>query len=316
MKYRKFDTENQAVAGVIEALLLVALVAIVISIIQLQYIPQIMEQREADHMDEVSNQFSYLKSMIDIQALTGTMETEVPLADIPIMTQITLGSSELPYFVTAPSYGELGVKDTVATIHAVPPLNDTEHFYFSGIPFSSIVFHAYNMYFPEQSYILEGGGIILNQSEGKSVMRCDPSISVRKAGNFYNRYIEMKFYLPNIVDVPSKNYTSGCGGCFIRTNYSSYHKYTDIINPPSTFYPDNSTFIYSNYLNGWNESLNRLFGDVMYEGKPSPENKTVDISITQYEGTNVVKITPLKHPITIDLTVVDIYVQIGPGWII
>ena len=57
---------DQAVAGVIEALLLVALAAIVLSTIQLVYIPDIMEQREADHMDQVDNQFSHLKSVIDL----------------------------------------------------------------------------------------------------------------------------------------------------------------------------------------------------------------------------------------------------------
>ena len=55
MKHRKFGTHTQAVAGVIEALLMVALVSVVISIIQLVYIPQVMEQKEAEHMDQVSN---------------------------------------------------------------------------------------------------------------------------------------------------------------------------------------------------------------------------------------------------------------------
>ena len=63
MKKSIFIKNNHAVAGVIEALLIVALVAIIISTIQLVYIPQIMSQREADHMQEISNQFSYIKSV-------------------------------------------------------------------------------------------------------------------------------------------------------------------------------------------------------------------------------------------------------------
>jgi len=308
MKYRRINKENLVVAGVIEALLLVALCAIIISLIQLSYIPQIMKQREAEHMDEVSNQFSYLKNMIDIQALAGSMGTDVPLAHVPMMTQITLGSRNLPYFVTAPSYGELSIKDMGAKIDANPPIQDSWHVYLSGIPFSSIVYHAYNMYFVEQTYILEGGGIILSQSSGDSTMRADPSISVEDVGN----KIEMKFYLPNIIGIPGKNSTNGYGGCFIRTNYSTYHPYLSDQIPI-----DNYIIIYSNHLTAWNETLNRLFRDVMYDAgdKPSPENKTVNISITQYEGKNVVKITPLKHPINLELKVVDISVQIGPGWI-
>ena len=46
MKNRKIIKEKHAVAGVIEALLLVGLVAVILSVIQLLYIPQVMEQRE------------------------------------------------------------------------------------------------------------------------------------------------------------------------------------------------------------------------------------------------------------------------------
>ena len=84
MKRTKFMRENKAVAGVIEALLMVALVAIILSMIQLYYIPQIMEQKEADHMDDVTNQFSFLKAMIDFQSM---VEENVPISS-PITTRI------------------------------------------------------------------------------------------------------------------------------------------------------------------------------------------------------------------------------------
>ena len=69
MKNKNFIRGNHAVAGVIEALLLVALVAIILSTIQLVYIPQVMNEREADHMEDVSNQFSFLKSIDSSLAL-------------------------------------------------------------------------------------------------------------------------------------------------------------------------------------------------------------------------------------------------------
>ena len=59
----KVFKDNKAVAGVIEALLIVALVSIIISTIQLIYIPEIMKQKEYDHMEEVENQFSFLTSL-------------------------------------------------------------------------------------------------------------------------------------------------------------------------------------------------------------------------------------------------------------
>jgi competence protein ComGC len=77
MKNKKLIKRKDAVAGVIEALLLVALAAIIISTIQLVYIPQMMEQRESDHMDDVENQFSYLKSVIDLQSM---VKEDVPIS--------------------------------------------------------------------------------------------------------------------------------------------------------------------------------------------------------------------------------------------
>ncbi|MBP1662186.1 MAG: hypothetical protein H6P94_435 [Thermoplasmatales archaeon] len=73
MKRRTFGMQNKAVAGVIEALLMVALVSIVLSVVQLVYIPEVMEQRESEHMDLVSNQISTLKSMIDLQGVRATL---------------------------------------------------------------------------------------------------------------------------------------------------------------------------------------------------------------------------------------------------
>ena len=65
--------------------------------IQLTYVPQIMEQKEADHMDQVFNQFSQLKSMVDMQAMSQSTS--------PISSMLTLGSPKLPYFLTVPALG-------------------------------------------------------------------------------------------------------------------------------------------------------------------------------------------------------------------
>lgn len=292
----KLKKENQAVAGVIEALLMVALATTVIGIIQTTYIPQIMEQREAEHMDEVANQFSYLKSLIDIQALTGSMGTDVPLAYVPMTAQMTLGSRELPYFVTAPSYGELSIEENSAKISASPAIVGYPY----GISFSSIVYHAYNMYFVEQSYIFESGGIILNQIVGNSTMRADPSISAEDIGS----KIKLRFYLPNIIAVQGKERTEGYGSCFVRTNYST--SYNASYYP--TGQPTDCIYIQSHYIDAWNGSLNRTLARYV--------TVKIDTVIDQGKPIEVVKITPKTKEIQLDITVVDIYCQIGPGWVI
>jgi hypothetical protein len=287
MKNRKFGTHTQAVAGVIEALLMVALVSIVLSTIQLVYIPQIMEQKEAEHMDLVSNQVSTLKSMIDVQAITQS--------SAPISSMITLGSSDLPYFITAKAFGEVSVRENSAyKIALLPPPGSLP----SGIvPLTSIQYAADNSYFVDQTYILEGGGMIVQQPDGVPVMRADPSISSINNTNSITFDID----LTHVIAMPGKNLTNGEGNCFIRTNYSSNRTHFD------TIQPGGHIRIYTAYLNAWNESLHDLLGIYAKNGY---------ININQNSTIGYIEITPGTKDIMLKLNVIDIYVQIGRGWIL
>jgi hypothetical protein len=269
MKNRKFGTHTQAVAGVIEALLMVALVSIVLSTIQLVYIPQIMEQKEAEHMDLVSNQVSTLKSMIDVQAITQS--------SAPISSMITLGSSDLPYFITAKAFGEVSVRENSAyKIALLPPPGSLP----SGIvPLTSIQYAADNSYFVDQTYILEGGGMIVQQPDGVPVMRADPSISSINNTNSITFDID----LTHVIAMPGKNLTNGEGNCFIRTNYSSNRTHFDTIQPGGHI---------------------RIYAKNGY------------IKINQNSTIGYIEITPGTKDIMLKLNVIDIYVQIGRGWIL
>jgi hypothetical protein len=287
MKNRKFGTHNQAVAGVIEALLMVALVSVVISMIQLIYIPQIMEQKEAEHMDLVSNQFSTLKSMIDLQGITRS--------SAPISSMITLGSRDLPYFITAKAFGEVSVKENPTyKITVLPPPGSLP----SGtVPLTSIQYAADNSYFVDQTYILEGGGLIVQQPDGVPVMRADPSISSVNNTNT----ITLHFDLVHVITIPGKNSTNGEGNCFIRTNYSSNRTHFD------TIQPGGHIRIYTAYPNAWNESLHNLLGIYAVNGY---------INIAVAPAQSYIEIIPGTKDILLQLNVIDIYVQIGQGWIL
>ncbi|MCU0851153.1 MAG: hypothetical protein MUC80_07795 [Candidatus Thermoplasmatota archaeon] len=287
MKRRTFGMQNKAVAGVIEALLMVALVSIVLSVVQLVYIPEVMEQRESEHMDLVSNQISTLKSMIDLQGVTKSTT--------PISSMLTLGSRELPYFISIKAFGEVSVKeDPGYKITLLPPPGNLP----SGIiPLSSIQYAADNSYFVDQTYILEGGGLIVQQPDGDPVMRADPSISSVNNTNS----ISIKVDLTHVIPAPGKNITSGDGNCFIRTNYSSNKTYID------TIQPGGHIRIYTRYINAWNESLQGLLGIYALNGY---------INIDESPTGEYLEITPGTKYIVVQLNVIDIYVQIGQGWIL
>jgi len=277
MKKPKFQ-KNHAVAGVIEALLMVALVAIIISMIQLIYIPDIMEQREADHMDQVSNQFSTLKSMIELQSITNSTA--------PISTMLTLGSRELPYFISVRSFGEVSVERSSGSYISIDGASPGNPYYYD---LTSIKYHAQNAYFVDQKYILEGGGIIVEQSNGEPVMRVDPSLIIQTSSE-----IQIHFNLPIIVGTPGKNVTSGLGKCFIRTTWEEGG--IDIIEGAGI----NTIKISTNYPNAWYESLHDMLGEnVNYE-----------------EGDSYIKISKSgSTPIYLYLRYYYIHTQIGHGWI-
>ena len=214
MKFRKLNKDKFGVAGVIEALLIIALIAIILSVIQYSYIPVIMEQRESDHMDQVSNQFSQLKSVIEIQSMMGSMGTGEPISYTPMSSPITLGSKELPYFVSARSYGDITLTDQSDAGSYLINIQPAPADFPLGIPLTSIKYRAINFYFPKdplgqwQEYILEGGGIILKQSDGE-VMRVNPGIAVENNSAFGS--IKLKYFIPLFTGVAGKKSVGGWG---------------------------------------------------------------------------------------------------------
>ncbi len=270
---------DSAVAGVIEALLLVALAAIVLSTIQLVYIPDIMEQRESEHMDEIDNQFSYLKSVIDLQSALQE--------DVPISSPITLGSTELPYFVTARAFGQLDIVEVTSS--------EIDTDFVSNIPLTSIQLDAMNSYFIDQLYVLEGGAVLVQQSDGESV-RIEPSLTIQNQSS----QIRITWQLPRFTSIAGKNSTSGYKNCFIRTNYTS-----DITYAGTTTY----RYIYSQFLDAWNATFN----DVLEE---AVANGYINVQKYPVADPTYLRIIPGTKSIYLDLTMVTIGAQIGPGVVV
>ncbi|MBC7080658.1 MAG: hypothetical protein H5T44_00165 [Thermoplasmatales archaeon] len=93
--------QNKGQVGVVVAILVVVLLVSVLAVIQLHYVPRWMEEREAEHMDVVTNQFANLKYAVDLISI-GKISS-------PITNSITLGSKELPYFLSSRSFDSLQI---------------------------------------------------------------------------------------------------------------------------------------------------------------------------------------------------------------
>jgi len=301
MKHRNIIKEKFAVAGVIEALLLIGLVAVILSLIQLNYVPQIMEEKESEHMDVVSNQFSQLKSVIDSQSLMGVLASDEPLAHAPMSSPITLGSKELPYFVSARSSGQINIIDRYKATDSYIDIDPAPGNFPSGIPLTSIVYRAYNYYYlsgGDLRYILEGGSIMLQQSSSGTVLvRRAMSIEV-----ISDSTIKINYDIPLFKSMPGKNSTGGYLDGHIRTNYSSHETYSDT--------SITSIHIYTDYLEAWNQSLINDDNGVLWDYY----NDYIDVDFDDPIDPTRIEITPLPGKnIDIDFTIVEIGVQTGPG---
>jgi len=309
---RRYISDKTAVAGVIEALLLVALVAVILSMIQLYYVPEIMKGKEADHMDQVSNQFSNLKSVIEIQSTMGVINEGNPNPEhapyTSISSPLTMGSKELPYFVSARSFGQVELIDKIkATDYSYRiNINPAPADFPAGIPLTSIEYDASNFYFVPQTYALEGGGIILKQSNGE-VMRVNPAMNVVN----YTSTIEINWNIPLFSGMPGKNITSDYKECYIRTNYTNHYEDEIFLDKPPA--ANRYIRIYTDYPDAWDQALIRDDTGVLWEYY---NNGYINVEIDKTTTPNNVVITPVNKNINLKLTVVDIGVQIGAGLVI
>ena len=290
MKLRKINCSDYGVVGIVVAVLLIGLLVSVVSLIQYNYVPKWMEEKEAEHMDTVLNQFSQLKFAIDSQSASNQINT-------PIATSITLGSKELPYLMSMRSYGRLEIisnacKITITIFNATTS-NDTV---IGPINLGIIKYTSANAYYiPEekQAYVYEAGSIITSQTKGNSIS-IKPSFKPVKNDN------KIIFSVVNI---------TGAGEKISYGGYDTVPIQTEFLITTSTLF-ENATKISINtsypiaryvFLNSSLKAEKYNYGDD-YTIASTDDNVTIEFK----EGSD--------YP-DVELNLIDILGQIGPGWI-
>jgi hypothetical protein len=279
-KIRKKTTDN-AVVGIVTAILLIGLMVTVISVIQVVYVPNIMEQREAEHMDKVEEQFASLTSVIDSQAADAQK-------GIPIASFVTLGSRELPFFVTSKAYGSLEILDHSCTI----TVNDTSIFNIGRITYSST-----NAYYLDQSYSYEAGAMIVSQNQGSSML-VRPSFFVDLNLSTYK--VNISFEVVNVSSVGHKAVMSGFGTTPIQTEFLGISKNI-------TFSNVSDIEIATPFSNAWLVFINHTLMNAGLNKDGNPHYVLTDVGQT-------VKLHFLSN-VNILFKVIEIQAQLGPGWI-
>ncbi|MEA3458346.1 MAG: hypothetical protein U9R21_06665 [Candidatus Thermoplasmatota archaeon] len=279
-KINTLRNANEAAVGVVVAVLMVGLVLSVIWLVQSFYVPRWMEQKEAEHMDEVLDRFSMLKFAIDMQILTEK--------DIPASTSILLGSKELPFLESSRSFGFLSISSNSGINVTTTDGTSTRN------ALGRIKYSSENVYFLDQSYIYEVGAVITSQSEG-DVMSIIPSFDVM----YSDPTVKLSFDAINVLGIGEKVSVSGYGTYPIQTKFSDANV-TDITDVQSIA-------LDTSYQNAWNVFIN---GTLSKKGLSEGSDFWIN---TTDSGIKIEFASALDVDIT--LKIVNIFAQIGLGWI-
>jgi hypothetical protein len=285
---QKMKKKDEAVAGIVVAVMIVGLVLAVVSIIQTVYIPKWMQNREAEHMGVVSDQFSQLKFAIDSQIALKE--------DIPISTSITLGSRELGFFMSNKAFGRLSLVNDEWKYHLALKSGETFEDTIGGLCYTSE-----NSYFIDQEYIYEIGGVVLNQSEG-SVFLVRPEISAMY--NLSNHQVTLNWSIIDLQSVDEKTSLNGYGTYPVRTQYE--------LSTDTTKNNVTSFTITTSFPSIWYNFLNTTLSDANLV-----KNNQYSITKTSHDVTVTFRYFPLSNlnSVIINLEKIIIATQISPGWI-
>jgi len=281
---RSFTNKDEAVAGIVVAVMIVGLILAVVSIIQTIYIPKWMETREAEHMGVVSDQFSQLKFAIDSQIALKE--------NVPISSSITLGSRELGFFISNKAFGRLALISNGWSYKITRTFGDTYEDYFGTLRYTSE-----NSYFLDQAFNYEIGGVVLNQTQG-SVFLIKPEFSATY--NTSARKVTLAWACIDLLPKDEKTSISGYGTYPVRTEYMTATN--------STLTSVKSFTIITPFPTIWFNFLNSTLADVNLV-------KNTDYTITKTSGQ--VTVTFLYPPITdviLNLKKITIITRINPGW--
>jgi len=278
MIFKKFRSSDDGVVGIVVTVLLIGLIIAVTVMLNTVYVPQWLESSEASHMEEVSNQFTQLKYALDIQSIANDSTA--------ISTSITMGTKEIPFFNQGRTFDFLEITEDEFNISIDRNASSTTYSYSSD----SIKYSSGNSFFVDQSFIFQGGALILHQDES-SVLYGKPSFFVTEYGR------NLTFSIVKINAVSSKSFASG---------YGIYPIYTESINPSFQYTEINNVTninFTTDYPNAWRIALNNT---LRYSGMDHNLNVSND-------GLNVEFEDDTGRFYTLFIREVEISTQIGFG---
>jgi hypothetical protein len=305
LKLRRMTKDQEAVAGIVVAVMMVGLCLAVVSLVQVYYVPKWMKAREAEHLSDVEDQFARLKYTLDEQAAVGSMG--MLGHSVPISTSITLGSENLGFLVSQRAFGHINLINQGSSCLLTMVSGASEQY-----DLSILKYQSENAYYLNQGFVLEAGSLILNQS-GSTVFLIKPSLSM----DFSNHVLMVNWTCINLEPVGNINSLSG---------YGTYPVQTKFLGNGSASFDNVATIAFSTY----HPDIWRQLFVTLIESTPTnvagytfANNSDFDVQPFQ-EGENGMTVVSLDFitgsghlidKVIFNINSVHIAVQFAPGWI-
>ncbi len=276
----KFKDSDDAVVGIVVTLMIIGLFITAIAYVQNVFVPQWMQKKESEHMDQVANQFAQLKSSVDTLS-------SLDKPNIQISVPVTLGSDEIPFLTSSRSYGSLNLKPNDFKITIKDKNNDTLSYILGSIEYISA-----NSYYRNLEYIYENGALILSQPP-HNIFIINPSLSIINGKDLYIDLIKL-------IGLTEKTSASGYSTCPIQAKFSSSQEFV--------IYSVEKIIIRTTHKDAWinlfNDQLSK--SGILFSINDIINNEGFEITFYDTDNTDLPDMT---------LNIFEIKIQISTGWI-
>lgn len=268
-----FRSES-ASSTVIGAVLLLAIIVSVFSVVRIGYIPEWKNDAEYSHMNDVWEDMADLKSKIDLMTIALASDPDSQNTEITMSVPFHMGGGDVPLIGTIKSSGTLSVNKDECEININ---TDSDGDWSNIITCGAVSYTSQNRYYVDQDFTYEGGALILSQGERSSMMLY-PSIRFSRAPtNGYNASIHI-VEIDKYKFAPSDTISSNTG-CSLRLTGEKFEPLYDSEKDSLGNITSFTLTVNTDYPEAWYLYLKETMEDARIKDSdytlPSPTNNTV-----------------------------------------
>ncbi|WP_340818643.1 hypothetical protein [Methanolobus sp. WCC4] len=183
VEFKSLGKCSSAISSVISAVLLLGIVVSVITVVNVQYVPEWKTSAEQVHMDDVFYDMAEMKNEVDMLSAYSLTE---PSTSLSLSVPVKMGGASIPIFASGKSSGRLAINDEEFDMNIVATTPGLD--YDSDpvlLDLGTVTYASDNNYFVNQVLTYENGALIVSQND-YSLMRLEPQMSVKRTENSTN----------------------------------------------------------------------------------------------------------------------------------